>query len=61
MQTELLQTELLPGGSAPMAGYTIFHVWGGELTSDGPTKDEADYAAEYVYFVPADLWSNIAP
>lgn len=21
-----------------MAGYTIFHVWGGELTSDGLTK-----------------------
>ena len=41
-------------GSCGFTVHTMFHVWGGELTSDVPTKDQADYAAEYVYGLDFD-------
>ncbi len=41
-------------GSCGFTVHTMFHVWGGELTSDGPDKDQADYAAEYVYGLDFD-------
>ncbi len=41
-------------GSCGFTFHTIFHVWGGELTSDGPTKEQADYAREYVYALDFD-------
>jgi type I restriction enzyme M protein len=44
-------------GSCGFTVHTMFHVWGGELTSDGPTKDQADYAAEYVYGLDFDARS----
>ena len=44
-------------GSCGFTVHTIFHVWGGELTSDGPSKDEADYASEYVYGLDFDTRS----
>lgn len=44
-------------GSCGFMVHTIFHVWGGEMTSDGPTKDEADYASEMVYGLDFDARS----
>jgi type I restriction enzyme M protein len=44
-------------GSCGFTVHTMFHVWGGELTSDGPDKDQADYAAEYVYGLDFDARS----
>jgi type I restriction enzyme M protein len=44
-------------GSCGFTVHTIFHVWGGELTSDGPSKDEADYASEMVYGLDFDARS----
>lgn len=44
-------------GSCGFTVHTIFHVWGGELTSDGPTKDQADYASEHVYGLDFDARS----
>jgi type I restriction enzyme M protein len=41
-------------GSCGFTVHTIFHVWGGELTSDGPTREQAEYAAEYVYGLDFD-------
>lgn len=44
-------------GSCGFTVHTIFHVWGGELTSDGPTKDQAEYASEHVYGLDFDARS----
>jgi type I restriction enzyme M protein len=44
-------------GSCGFTVHTIFHVWGGEMTSDGPSKDEADYASEMVYGLDFDARS----
>jgi type I restriction enzyme M protein len=41
-------------GSCGFTVHTMFHVWGGELTSEGPTREQADYAAEYVYGLDFD-------
>jgi type I restriction enzyme M protein len=44
-------------GSCGFTVHTIFHVWGGEMTSDGPTKDQAEYASEMVYGLDFDARS----
>ncbi|MBX7171352.1 MAG: N-6 DNA methylase [Pyrinomonadaceae bacterium] len=44
-------------GSCGFTVHTIFHVWGGELTSDGPTRDQAEYASEHVYGLDFDARS----
>jgi len=44
-------------GSCGFTVHTMFHIWGGELTSDGPTKEQADYAADYVYGLDFDARS----
>ena len=44
-------------GSCGFTFHTIFHVWGGELTSDGPTREQAAYASEYVYGLDFDTRS----
>lgn len=41
-------------GSCGFTVHTIFYVWGGELTSDGPTPEQAEYAREYVYGLDFD-------
>ncbi len=41
-------------GSCGFTVHTIFHVWGGELTSDGPTREQAEYAGEMVYGLDFD-------
>lgn len=41
-------------GSCGFTFHTIFHVWGGELTSDGPSREQAEYASEYVYGIDFD-------
>ena len=41
-------------GSCGFTFHTIFHVWGGELTSDGPTREQAEYAQTYVYGLDFD-------
>ncbi len=44
-------------GSCGFTFHTIFHVWGGELTSDSPTREQAEYAGEYVYGLDFDTRS----
>ncbi len=44
-------------GSCGFTVHSMFHVWGGEFTSDGPDKDQSDYAAEYVYGLDFDARS----
>jgi type I restriction enzyme M protein len=44
-------------GSCGFTFHTIFHVWGGELTSDSPTPEQAEYAREYVYGMDFDTRS----
>ena len=44
-------------GSCGFTVHTIFHVWGGELTSDGPTREQAEYAGEMVYGLDFDARS----
>lgn len=44
-------------GSCGFTVHTIFHVWGGEMTADGPTKDQAEYASEMVYGIDFDARS----
>lgn len=44
-------------GSCGFTFHTIFHVWGGELTSSGPTREQAEYASEYVYGLDFDTRS----
>lgn len=44
-------------GSCGFTFHTIFHVWGGELTSAGPTREQAEYASEYVYGLDFDTRS----
>ncbi len=44
-------------GSCGFTFHTIFHVWGGELTSDSPTREQAEYASEYVYGLDFDTRS----
>ena len=44
-------------GSCGFTVHTMFYVWGGELTSDGPTHEQAEYANEYVYGLDFDTRS----
>jgi type I restriction enzyme M protein len=44
-------------GSCGFTVHTIFHVWGGEMTSDGPSREEAEYASEMVYGLDFDARS----
>ena len=44
-------------GSCGFTVHTIFWVWGGELTSEGPTKEQAEYAREMVYGLDFDARS----
>ena len=44
-------------GSCGFTVHSIFHVWGGEFTAAGPTKDQADYASEMVYALDFDARS----
>lgn len=41
-------------GSCGFTVHTMFYVWGGELTSDGPTREQTEYANEYVYGLDFD-------
>jgi len=41
-------------GSCGFTFHTIFHVWGGEMTADGPTAEQSEYAREYVYGLDFD-------
>lgn len=41
-------------GSCGFTVHTIFNVWGNEFTADGPSKWQADYAAEKVYALDFD-------
>ena len=36
-------------GSCGFTVHAIFHVWGGEFTAAGPSKEEAEYAATHCY------------
>lgn len=44
-------------GSCGFTIHTIFHVWGGEMTAQGPTKAQADYAGEMVFAIDFDARS----
>ena len=44
-------------GSCGFTIHTIFHVWGSEMTSHGPDKRQADYAAEMVFGIDFDARS----
>lgn len=44
-------------GSCGFTVHTIFHVWGGELTAQGPTREQAEYANEMVYGIDFDARS----
>lgn len=41
-------------GSCGFTVHTMFYVWGGELTSDGPNREQTEYANEYVYGLDFD-------
>lgn len=41
-------------GSCGFTVHTMFHVWGNELTAQGPSRWQADYAAEKVYAIDFD-------
>lgn len=41
-------------GSCGFTIHTMFHVWGNELTGEGPKKWQSDYAAQYVYGIDFD-------
>lgn len=41
-------------GSCGFTVHTTFYVWGGELTSAGPTREQTEYANEYVYGLDFD-------
>ncbi len=41
-------------GSCGFTVHTMFHVWGGELTSDGPTAVQSEYARNKVYGLDFD-------
>jgi type I restriction enzyme M protein len=44
-------------GSCGFTVHTMFHVWGNEFTAQGPTKEQAEYASEYVYGIDFDARS----
>lgn len=44
-------------GSCGFTVHSIFHVWGGEFTAAGPTREQAAYAAEMVYALDFDARS----
>lgn len=44
-------------GSCGFTIHTFMHVWGKGITAQGPTRAQADYAAEYVYGTDFDLRS----
>lgn len=44
-------------GSCGFTVHSIFHVWGGEFTANGPTRDQAEYASEMVYAIDFDARS----
>ncbi len=44
-------------GSCGFTVHTTFYVWGGELTSAGPTREQVEYANEYVYGLDFDTRS----
>jgi type I restriction enzyme M protein len=41
-------------GSCGFTVHAMFYVWGGELTSDGPNREQTEYANEYVYGLDFD-------
>lgn len=41
-------------GSCGFTVHTIFRVWGGELTAQGPTREQAEYASQMVYAIDFD-------
>jgi len=41
-------------GSCGFTVHTIFHVWGNEFTANGPTREQAEYASQYVYGIDFD-------
>jgi type I restriction enzyme M protein len=41
-------------GSCGFTVHTMFYVWGGELTSAGPTREQTEYANEFVYGLDFD-------
>ncbi|MEP7288173.1 MAG: N-6 DNA methylase [Chloroflexota bacterium] len=41
-------------GSCGFTVHTIFHVWGGEMTAQGPSRVQAEYASEMVYGLDFD-------
>jgi type I restriction enzyme M protein len=41
-------------GSCGFTVHSIFHVWGDTFRDDGPTREEAEYAATYVYAMDFD-------
>ncbi len=42
------------GGSCGFTVHSIFHVWGNEFTAQGPSKWQAEYAAEKVFAIDFD-------
>ena len=44
-------------GSCGFTVHSIFHVWGNELTAEGPKKWQAEYASEKVFAIDFDLRS----
>jgi type I restriction enzyme M protein len=44
-------------GSCGFTVHTIFHVWGGEMTVQGPSHEQREYASEMVYGLDFDARS----